>query len=50
MNSYQTLSAYYDRFTDDVGYEQWADFLSSFRARGHKTQISARPRLRARAA
>lgn len=27
MNSYQTLSAYYDRFTDDVGYGQWADFF-----------------------
>ncbi|MDY3619333.1 class I SAM-dependent DNA methyltransferase [Agathobaculum sp.] len=27
MNSYQTLSAYYDRFTDDVGYERWADFF-----------------------
>ena len=21
MNSYETLSEYYDRFTDDVGYE-----------------------------
>ena len=27
MNSYQTLSAYYDRFTDDVGYTRWADFF-----------------------
>ena len=27
MNSYQTLSEYYDRFTDDVGYEEWADFF-----------------------
>lgn len=27
MNSYQTLSAYYDRFTDDVGYNRWADFF-----------------------
>ena len=27
MNSYQTLSEYYDRFTDDVGYEDWADFF-----------------------
>lgn len=29
MNSYQTLSAYYDRFTDDVGYTQWADFFEA---------------------
>ena len=27
MNSYQALSAYYDRFTDDVGYADWADFF-----------------------
>ena len=27
MNSYETLSEYYDRFTDDVGYEEWADFF-----------------------
>lgn len=27
MNSYQTLSAYYDRFTEDVGYNRWADFF-----------------------
>lgn len=33
MNSYQTLSAYYDRFTDDVGYEQWADFFEQLFAR-----------------
>ena len=33
MNSYQTLSAYYDRFTDDVGYEQWADFFVALFAR-----------------
>ena len=33
MNSYQTLSAYYDRFTDDVGYEQWADFFEPLFAR-----------------
>ena len=33
MNSYQTLSAYYDRFTDDVGYGQWADFFEQLFAR-----------------
>ena len=33
MNSYQTLSAYYDRFTDDVGSEQWADFFEQLFAR-----------------
>ncbi len=27
MNSYQTLAGYYDRFTDDVGYDAWADFF-----------------------
>lgn len=27
MNSYEILSAYYDRFTDDVGYAAWADFF-----------------------
>ena len=27
MNSYETLSVYYDRFTDDVGYAAWADFF-----------------------
>lgn len=27
MNSYQALAAYYDRFTDDVGYADWADFF-----------------------
>ena len=29
MNSYETLSEYYDRFTDDVGYEEWAELFSS---------------------
>lgn len=29
MNSYETLSEYYDRFTDDVGYEEWATFSSA---------------------
>ena len=33
MNSYQTLSAYYDRFTDDVGYAQWAEFFDALFAR-----------------
>ena len=33
MNSYQTLSAYYDRFTDDVGYAQWAEFFVALFAR-----------------
>lgn len=33
MNSYQTLSAYYDRFTDDVGYDRWADFFERLFAR-----------------
>lgn len=27
MDSYRFLSSYYDRFTDDVGYPQWADFF-----------------------
>ena len=33
MNSYQALSAYYDRFTDDVGYTDWADFFERLFAR-----------------
>ena len=33
MNSYQILSAYYDRFTDDVGYARWADFFERLFAR-----------------
>ena len=33
MNSYETLSAYYDRFTDDVGYADWADFFERLFAR-----------------
>lgn len=33
MNSYQTLAAYYDRFTDDVGYADWADFFERLFAR-----------------
>lgn len=27
MDSYRVLSAYYDRFTDDVGYDAWADYF-----------------------
>ena len=27
MDSYRFLSSYYDRFTEDVGYSQWADFF-----------------------
>ncbi len=27
MNSYEALSVYYDRFTRDVGYAEWADFF-----------------------
>ena len=33
MNSYQALSTYYDRFTDDVGYADWADFFERLFAR-----------------
>lgn len=33
MNSYQALAAYYDRFTEDVGYEAWADFFERLFAR-----------------
>lgn len=33
MDSYRTLSAYYDRFTDDVGYPEWADFFARIFAR-----------------
>ena len=29
MDSYRFLSAYYDRFTDDVGYSRWADYFES---------------------
>lgn len=35
MDSYRFLSSYYDRFTDDVGYEQWADYFEKvFRREG----------------
>lgn len=33
MNSYEILSAYYDRFTDDVGYADWVDFFERLFAR-----------------
>lgn len=33
MDSYRYLSAYYDRFTDDVGYEKWADYFEEIFAR-----------------
>ena len=33
MNSYEALSAYYDRFTEDVGYAGWADFFERVFAR-----------------
>ena len=33
MDSYRFLSAYYDRFTEDVGYEQWADYFEAVFAR-----------------
>ena len=40
MNSYETLSAYYDRFTEDVGYAGWADFFERVFAReGVQTRL-----------
>ena len=33
MDSYRFLSAYYDRFTDDVGYDRWADYFEQVFAR-----------------
>lgn len=40
MNSYQALSAYYDRFTDDVGYAAWADFFERlFRREGMEPKL-----------
>ncbi|MDO4270915.1 MAG: class I SAM-dependent methyltransferase [Eubacteriales bacterium] len=40
MNSYQALSAYYDRFTEDVGYEAWADFFEAlFRREGMEPKL-----------
>lgn len=40
MNSYQALSAYYDRFTGDVGYVAWADFFEAlFRREGMQPKL-----------
>ena len=40
MNSYRFLSSYYDRFTDDVGYEKWADFFEKiFEKEGLKPHL-----------
>ena len=47
MNSYETLSEYYDRFTDDVGYEEWADFFERlFEKEGVKPDTGARSGVR----
>ena len=49
MNSYETLSEYYDRFTDDVGYEEWADFFERlFEREGVKPVAGARSGVRNR--
>lgn len=37
MDSYRFLSAYYDRFTDDVGYAAWADFFQEIFSRAGLT-------------
>lgn len=37
MDSYRFLSAYYDRFTDDVGYARWADFFEQVFSRAALT-------------
>lgn len=40
FSDYALLSEYYDRFTDDVPYERWADFFERiFQQRGQKPQI-----------
>lgn len=40
MDSYRFLSAYYDRFTDDVGYSKWADFFEKvFQKEGLKPHL-----------
>lgn len=40
MDSYQALAPYYDRFTDDVPYDQWADFVETlFTMDGQKPEI-----------
>ena len=39
FSEYALLSEYYDRFTDDVPYERWADFFEHiFRQKGQKPQ------------
>ncbi len=35
MDSYRVLASYYDRFTDDVGYEAWADFFEKIFQKEH---------------
>lgn len=40
MDSYRFLSSYYDRFTQDVGYEKWADFFEQiFKKEGLKPNL-----------
>ena len=40
FSDYALLSEYYDRFTDDVPYERWADFFERiFEQRGQKPEI-----------
>jgi SAM-dependent methyltransferase len=40
FSDYALLSEYYDRFTDDVPYERWADFFEHiFAQRGQKPEI-----------
>lgn len=40
MDSYRFLSSYYNRFTDDVGYEKWADFFEKiFEKEGLKPHL-----------
>lgn len=37
MTSYENLSRFYDRFTEDVDYERWADFAEAVFKREHIT-------------
>lgn len=40
FSEYALLSEYYDRFTDDVPYERWADFFEHiFQQKGQKPQL-----------
>lgn len=48
MNSYETLSEYYDRFTDDVGYEEWQTFSSACLSGRRKAVAGARSGVRNR--